>query len=402
MADMTVSGIVSGMDWEGMITQMVENAQKPAQVQINKRTNLTNKKALFEEMQELTETMQSSLTTLRLSSTYEAKKVDLERLDSTASAKGVLTAKVNADAVPGVYTVEVKQLAKAQTIRSNQLTDQIGTSALGGNETSTLWISNMGQKVGVEVKSTDTLKSLATRINNTIKTLSTPMSLTASVVDNRLIFKSDNTGLAETTSTETVTYKSGSNTALSTLSVNLDTLSAGDVVITDTSENSTTKGQKWTSGTDFDIVQGAGGSEVRWRTNEAATIPPTESYIVKYTAEADDVYTSPSAITRGSSSVDSKVLDFTPTDNDGNLSSRMTITDADGFTYTCGTDFTVSGTSIRWVTGAGPDAGTTYTVNYTAEGGESFDIDMTRGSTDTLTWEEDVSYSDLSGQNLII
>ena len=205
MADMTVSGIVSGMDWEGMITQLVENAQKPAQVQMNKRTNLTNKKALFEEMQELTEKMQSSLTSLRLSSTYEAKKVDLDRLDSNASAKGVLTAKVNADAKPGVYTVEVKQLAKAQTIRSNQLTSALGTSALGGAETSTLWISNMGQKVGVEVKATDTLKSLASRINATIKTLSTPMNLTASVVDNRLIFKSDNTGLAETTSTETVT-----------------------------------------------------------------------------------------------------------------------------------------------------------------------------------------------------
>ncbi|MBQ9527434.1 MAG: hypothetical protein IJR68_07465, partial [Fretibacterium sp.] len=131
MADMTVSGIVSGMDWEGMITQLVENAQKPAKVQMNKRTNLTNKKALFQEMQELTEKIQSSLTSLRLSSTYEAKKVELDRMDSTGSAKGVLTAKVNADAVPGVYTVEVKNLAKAQTIRSNQVTAQIGTEALG-------------------------------------------------------------------------------------------------------------------------------------------------------------------------------------------------------------------------------------------------------------------------------
>lgn len=384
MADMTVSGIVSGMDWEGMITQLVENAQKPAKVQMNKRTNLTNKKALFQEMQELTEKIQSSLTTLRLSSTYEAKKIALDRVDSSASAKGVLTAKVNADARPGVYTVEVKQLAKAKTLRSNQLTTEIGKQALGGKETSTLWISNLGQKVGVEVKASDTLKSLASRINNTIKTLDTPMNLTASVVDNRLIFKSDNTGLPKSTSTETTTYKAGQNTALKTLSVSLDTLKDGDIVIKDAS------GNKWTNGKDFDIVQGAGGNEIRWRTNEANTIPTTYSYTAKYEAAAVDKYTQ-TDVPRGSGSVDSNVLDFAPT---GTLTDRMTITDSASFTYKYGEDFEVSGTSIRWLSGKGPEAGKTYTVDYTAAGGEVFDIDMTRGNADTL--KKTLTYSDVS------
>ena len=393
MADMTVSGIVSGMDWEGMITQLVENAQKPAKVQMNKRTNLTNKKALFVEMQELTEKIQSSLTTLRLSSTYEAKKVELDRLDSSASAKGVLTAKVNADAKPGVYTVDVKQLAKAQTIRSNQLTAEIGKQALGGKETSTLWISNMGQKVGVEVKATDTLAALASRINNTIKTLSTPMNLTASVVDNRLIFKSDNTGLPETTSTEEVKYR-GQNIALKTLTG--DALKDGNVVITDTS------GNKWTNGKDFDIVQGANGNEIRWRTSEANTVPPTYAYTAKYEAAAGDTYEQ-KGITRSSSSVDSKVLNFTPTGD--NLAERLTITDADGFTYTCGTHFEVSGTSVRWISSTRPEASTSYTVNYTAGGTIYSDATSHTGGTDLtggiLTLKDSsgnttLSYSDVS------
>ncbi|MBR1672871.1 MAG: flagellar filament capping protein FliD, partial [Fretibacterium sp.] len=390
MADMTVSGIVSGMDWEGMITQLVEKAQKPAQVQMNKRTNLTNKKALFEEMQELTEKMQSSLTSLRLTSTYEAKKVDVDRLDSNASAKGVLTAKVNADAVAGVYNIEVKQLAKAQTIRSNQLTSQLGTGALGGAETSTLWISNMGQKVGIEVNATDTLTALASRINNTIKTLDTPLNLTASVVDNRLIFKSDNTGLPESTSTETVTYKTGQNTALNTITVSQDTLKDGDVVITDTS------GNKWTNGKDFDIVQGADGNEVRWRTSEANTVPPTYSYTATYTAAVGDTYTS-SSITRGSGSVDSKVLGFTPSENTD--ASRLVITDEDGFTYSYGTDFTFSGTSIKWLsTGDAPNAGTAYTVSYTAGGTVYADTTThTRGETAA---ERVLNLTDSSGKTL--
>ncbi len=296
----------------------------------------------------------------------------------------------------------MKQLAKAQTIRSNQLTAEIGTEALSGAQTSTLWISNMGQKVGVEVKATDTLKELASRINNTIKTLSTPLNLTASVVDNRLIFKSDNTGLPENTSTEGVKYSAGRNTVLKTLSVSTDLLKDGDIVITDTSETSTTKGKKWTSGKDFDIVQGANGNEIRWRTNEANTIPTTYSYTAKYKAGNGDKYKQSTTITRGSGSVD--VLDFTPVTN-GKGTTKITIKDSDGFTYNSGDDFRVSGTSIQWLKAA-PDAGKTYTVEYeytaVADDNAVFDIAMTRGNADTLTWKNDVSYDDLSGQTLVI
>ena len=398
MATMTVSGVVSGMDWEGMIATMIEKAQKPAQVQMNKRVNLTNKKTLFEEMKELTQALQGSLTSLRLSSTYRAKEVEVERLDATGSAKSVLTAKVNADARAGVYNVDVKQLATAQTLRSNQFTDTL--NALGNNVGgSTLWINNAGQRVGVDVKASDTLSDLAARINNTIKTLNDPMNLTASVVDGRLIFKSDTTGLAETTVTETIRYSNGSNNALKNLKVDLNTLQEGDIVIK--SDN-----MSWKNGTSFDIVETPNGQEVRWRAADADSTPPGYAYTAQYTAKPGDVYTSDS-ITRNEGNMDFGVLKFTPSSSLD--ASHISITDEEGFTYEYGVDFTVQGQSIVWNKGGGagrPEEGLAYKVTYTA-GGDSFESgEHTRGSGNnrvlsltSSTSGTTLSYSDLDLTN---
>ena len=98
MASMSVSGVVSGMDWESMIDNIIETAAAPAQPKVNKKTNLTNKKSLLEEMKVTMNSLQSSLSPLKLPSTYKAKTIDIERIDTSGSYKGVLTATVNADA----------------------------------------------------------------------------------------------------------------------------------------------------------------------------------------------------------------------------------------------------------------------------------------------------------------
>ena len=360
---MSVSGIVSGMDWEGMISTMIESAQKPAQVQMNKRINLTNKKTLFEEMQELAEKLQKSTTALRLESTYKAKKVETERIDSNGSAKGVLTASVNADAAAGVYTVKVNQLAQSQTIRSDQITNS--KDVLKDYVDTSLWFTQNGQKVGVTLSKDETLESLSSKINNTIKTLDNPMAFATSVVDNRLIFKSDESGLGNvvTSNADALIYASGQNT---TLPINVDTanLNSGDFVIKDD------KGNTYTNGVDFDIVD---GNQIRWRTQDTNTVKVGDDYKLKYEAKAGDKYTS-EAITRGSGNIDtSSNFNFTPY-QDETLAGRMTITDAEGFTYNYGTDFDFiisnddTTRSIRWLKGSGasrPDEGVSYNINYT-------------------------------------
>ena len=190
MASMSVSGVVSGMDWEGMIDSVIESAQKPALVQVNKRTNLVNKKSLFEEMKITMNSIQTSLSPLKLPSTYKAKEIEIERVDTTGSYKGVLTATVNADAEVNVYDLEVKQLARAQTNRSKQINSSTLKNTLGGIESSKLYINAGGQKIGIDVYDSDSLDSLKSRINTTLKTLSVPVGVTASVVDNKLMCNS--------------------------------------------------------------------------------------------------------------------------------------------------------------------------------------------------------------------
>ena len=154
MATMSVSGVVSGMDWDSMIDEIITNAAKPAQVKVNKKTNLTNKKSLFEEMKVTMNSLQSSLSPLKLPSTYKAKTIDIERIDTSGSYKGVLTATVNADAEVNVWDVKVNKLATAQINRSKQITSSTLASTLNGLSSSTFYVNMGGQKVAIDVNAT--------------------------------------------------------------------------------------------------------------------------------------------------------------------------------------------------------------------------------------------------------
>ena len=379
MATMSVSGVVSGMDWDSMIDEIITNAAKPAQVKVNKKTNLTNKKSLFEEMKVTMNSLQSSLSPLKLPSTYKAKTIDIERLDSTKSYKGVLTATVNADAEVNVWDVEVKQLASAQTNRSKQITASNLNSTLSGVTGSTMYINAGGQKIGVEVKSSDTLESLKSRINTTLKTLDNPIHVTASVVDNKLILKSDYTGLGAFTANETINYSSNGVNTITGFSVSDDTRE--NVKITN---GSTT----YTHGTDYVIVN---GNEIRWKKfDQSKEVALDDTVTVKYNMAAEDKYEKTG--TYGSSEADISRLSMI---DNGTLSSRLKITDDNNVTYTYGKDFTLdSSGKVVWLeeseaTTNEPDS---YTVSYSETTTYSHSTGRNKASTTINYTDEPESY----------
>ena len=247
MASMSVSGVVSGMDWESMIDEIITAAAKPAQVKVNKKTNLTNKKSLFEEMKVTMNSIQSSLSPLKLPSTYKAKEIEIERVDTMGSYKGVLTATVNADAEVSVHDIVVKQLARAQVNRSKQITASNLKSTLGGLTGKSIYVNAAGQKIGVEVSEDDSLQSLKSKINTALKTTGAGINVTASVVDNRLIFKSDNTGLGTNTVSGTLrdTYSTGGVSSLKNVITNSATGATTDIYV---DENNADKLKVTTSG----------------------------------------------------------------------------------------------------------------------------------------------------------
>ncbi|NLL37370.1 MAG: hypothetical protein GX256_07615, partial [Fretibacterium sp.] len=194
MADFTISGIASGIDWNSMLDRIMEKAKKPAYVVLEKRDTLERKKGLFEEMKVAMQKLQSSLAPMKMDSTYKAKEVEIGRLDSNGSYKGVLTATVNADAEVNVHDLEVLQLARSQVQRSNSITGALSgvfTGPLYGLSSAGFWLSTGGRRLRVTAQATDTLASLAHKINHMLKTQETPVGVTASVVDDRLVLKSD-------------------------------------------------------------------------------------------------------------------------------------------------------------------------------------------------------------------
>ena len=405
MASMSVSGVVSGMDWDSMINSIVESAQKPAMVQVNKRTNLQNKKSLFEEMKVTMNSIQSSLSPLKLPSTYKAKEIEIERIDTNGSYKGVLTATVNADAAVNVYDLEVKQLARAQTNRSSQITASTLKSTLGSLETSKLYINAGNQKIGIDVYNTDSLDSLKSRINTTLKTLSVPVGVTASVVDNRLILKSDSTGLGTTSISGTASrrYNSSGYTDLSTIITNADAgLSVNVVVADDNVENVKVSSgtSRYTIHEDYEIVN----NQIRWKQYEDSNeVKLGESVSAKYTMGKGDVYST--TVKRGSDDTDSVTFDFDLIDK-GTLSQRIKIkgtktTAEDTETETVYTLDEGQTTGTTTTTETDDDGNTiTTTVKITSgtddDGETVYTIATTRSVTETVdyVYGKDFTYSD--------
>ncbi len=379
MASMSVSGVVSGMDWESMIDNILESAQKPAMVQVNKKTNLTNKKSLFEEMKVTMNSIQTSLSPLKLASTYKAKEIEIERIDTSGSYKGVLTATVNADAEVNVYDLKVNQLATAQANRSKQITSSTLKSTLGNIESSKMYINAGGQQIGIDVYNTDTLESLKSRINTTLKTLSTPLAVTASVVDNKLILKSDYTGLGTTSVTGTTRdkYNSSGFTDLGTIITNADSGAYTNIVVDENNLDNlkVMSGTKtYSLHTDYEVVN----NQIRWKQYEDTdNVKLGESVSASYTMGVGDVFGK--TVKKTSGTTDSVSLGFDVIDN-GTLSQRMSIT---------GKNVTTT-TETKTSLSSGEEVGTT---TDTATKKDDYNNEIITTTTTTITEDEDGAYN---------
>ncbi|MBQ3759890.1 MAG: hypothetical protein II876_10590, partial [Synergistaceae bacterium] len=264
--------------------------------------------------------------------------IDIERLDKNSSYKGVLTATVNADAEVNVWDVTVKQLASAQINRSKQITGSSLSSILSGVSGNTMYVNAGGQKIGIEVKSSDTLDSLKSRINTTLKTLDSPIYVTASVVDNKLILKSDYTGLGTMTATETAryNYSSGIN--------RLNNISIPEAAYDNVKVTSGTK--SYVIHKDFEV---ANGNEIRWKQNDRGNdnqleVGLNDEVNINYKMAAGDQYTAKGTCNNKEAEISGFELV-----NNGTIASRAKIVDDDGNEYFYGKDFEIKDKKIVWL-----------------------------------------------------
>ncbi len=123
----TSSGIGSGLDIEGLVTQLVAAERAPTETSlIRKSAQYQGQLSAFGALKGALSGFQSSLNSLQSLSTYTERRATLS--DATA-----LTATASNTAVAGTYAVEISQLAKAHSLASGSysaVTDVVGEGTL--------------------------------------------------------------------------------------------------------------------------------------------------------------------------------------------------------------------------------------------------------------------------------
>ena len=188
----TVSGLVSGIDWESTIKQLMAIEQQPqAMLQSRKADNQT-KLELWAQIQTKIQTLQSAMEGIDQRSEFAVKS-------ASSSDESLVAVTANASAAEGAHTIVVQQLAKAHRIAAQGWADKnsTGVGDSGGNfviqvNGSTITIAD------ADLSSGTTLEDLTNLINSSPDNQGL---VTASVVNDgsansayRLVLTSDATG----------------------------------------------------------------------------------------------------------------------------------------------------------------------------------------------------------------
>jgi len=185
-----VTGLISGIDWGTMIDKIMERERKIADVWTSEKEKLEFRIDLYNEFSANFKTLRSTLTPLKLSSTYLAKTAEIANIGSSLDPSSVLSITATADAEIARYDIEVLQLAQAHSVASKKVDDPSAVLGLTGNFT--IKVGTNGATI--EVIESDTLSSLAKKINSATAEEGSPLGITAKILDNRLILTSNDTG----------------------------------------------------------------------------------------------------------------------------------------------------------------------------------------------------------------
>ena len=121
------SGIGSGLDISGLVSQLVASEAEPANARLNaQEIDYGSELSAFGTLKSALSAFQDSVSKLESATAFQV-------FTSTSSNEDVFTASANDTAVAGDYSIEVMQLAQADKLRSVDFsagTEVIGTGTL--------------------------------------------------------------------------------------------------------------------------------------------------------------------------------------------------------------------------------------------------------------------------------
>lgn len=177
----TATGMGSGLDIRGLVSQMMQIERQPLQRLEKRQTELNNQISAFGQMKSALGELQKALEALKNGDTFTAAKT------TVASGAG-FTATAKAGAAVGSYDISVQQLAQQQRVATSATT-QFDPSGGG-----TLDITVGSNTVSLNVASGTTLQQLRDQIN------AANAGVTASIINNgsvnQLVISSKETGAA--------------------------------------------------------------------------------------------------------------------------------------------------------------------------------------------------------------
>lgn len=189
MATITASGIGSGLDVDSIITQLMKLERQPITSLETKKSATEAKISAFGQVKSALSSLQTTLAALQKAASFTATKASVA--DSSA-----LAAVSSAGATAGNYSIEIGQLAKAQRVATNAITEP---TVAAGDLTITLgtlsggsFTADPARTTTVTLSSGSTLEELRDAINDA------DAGVTARVINNgtidQLVLASDDTG----------------------------------------------------------------------------------------------------------------------------------------------------------------------------------------------------------------
>jgi flagellar hook-associated protein 2 len=277
----TSTGIGSGLDISAIVTSLT-NAYGAAQTNelSSEQTSLNAQVSAFGTFSSALDTLQATLASIDNPSSLAA-------YTATVADQTIASASTDSTAVPGQYSLEVQNLATAQTLTSAALAN--GDTYVG---TGTLSVSVGDKSVSLTINSTnDTLSGIATAINSATNNPGVTASVIATTAGSRLVLSGTTTGASNSI---TVT-QSGGDGGLSALVYPPD----GDTGLTQTQAaqdaNYSINGYAATSASN--VVSGAiTGVTLDLLSASAANTPTTLSIAANPTTAATSIGTFVTAV----------------------------------------------------------------------------------------------------------
>lgn len=185
-APITFSGLSSGLDSSSIITSIVNAAKAQDSALQTQQTNLTAQEGIVTDLS-------SKLGSLGLLAKEMTLSSDLALRTATSSDAHVSVAASNS-AVATTHDIRVAQLAQAQVVSSRTFSsDKAGALGVGG-----VAITTGGNTVNVAWDASDSLESIASKINSTGSSLSASVLYDGSAY--RLVMTNTQTGKANASS----------------------------------------------------------------------------------------------------------------------------------------------------------------------------------------------------------